>query len=90
MRTLQRRPAARLLRAAIVSGLVTLAAWRFGIAILLLFVVVTALAFLALTLAPDVIAPRRRRPWRWWERGSPEEGPFWPGTRIPHRRRPPQ
>jgi hypothetical protein len=92
MRSLQRRALARLLAAAAVGGLLTLLAWHLGTvaAVALLFVALTAVAFAVLTVAPDAIALRRRHPWRWWWRASPEDGPFWPGTRIPRRPRRPR
>jgi hypothetical protein len=49
----------------------------------LLFLVLNMTSFVALTFAPDAIALQRRHYWRWWWRSSADEGPFWPGTRIP-------
>jgi hypothetical protein len=60
------------------------------VAAALLFVLLTIVGFVALTIAPDAIALQRRHYWRWWWRSSKDDGPFWPGTRIPRGpRRPP-
>lgn len=92
MRTLQRNLVARLLVALTLSALVTVAAWRAGPPALagLAIVALTVVGFIALTVAPDAIALRRGHHWRWWWRSSDDEGPFWPGTRIPRAPRPPR
>jgi len=92
MRTLQRNVLARLLTAAMISALLTVAAWRAGpVALVMslclvvsLCLILSVVIFTALTSAPDVIALRRKHYWRWW-RSTDAEGPFWPGTRIPRR-----
>jgi hypothetical protein len=48
-------------------------------------VVGAALIFAAITIAPDAIAVQRRHYWRRWWRADDNDGPFWPGTRIPRR-----
>lgn len=92
MRGLQRNAFARFLVAAVTSALLTLAAWHAGAVALavLLCIVLSGAIFAALTIAPDAIALRRRHYWRWWWRSSDEEGPFWPGTRIPRSPRKPR
>lgn len=45
-------------------------------------------SYLALTIAADAIAYWRGHHWRWRWRRSNDEGPFWPGTRIPRGPRP--
>lgn len=92
MRSLQRNPLARLLVAAVGSGLLTLVAWRVGsvIVLALLVLVLTVGLFALLTVAPDAIALWRGHSWRWWWRASPDEGPFWLGTRLPRRPRRPR
>jgi hypothetical protein len=49
----------------------------------LLFIALLVVTFALLTAAPDLIAYQRKHPWRWWWRFSDDEGPFWPGTRVP-------
>lgn len=75
----------RLAIALLANGLVTLTAVRIGqqILVVLLSVSLTVIAAATLTIAPDAIALQRGRPWRWWWRSSDDEGPYWPGTRIP-------
>lgn len=87
MRSWQRNRPARALTALAAGGLLAALAWSLGslVALVLLVLALTAVAFALLTIAPDAIALRRGHRWRWWERASPEEGPFWPGTRIPRR-----
>jgi hypothetical protein len=93
MRAIQRNPVARLVAALLAGGGLTLVAWRVGahaVVALFLFAVLTAAVFVVLTIAPDAIALRRRHYWRWWWRASDDEGPFWPGTRIPRGRKRPR
>jgi hypothetical protein len=92
MRAFQRNALARLLIAAAVGTLVTLIAWRAGALALavLLFIALVIVVFSVLTIAPDAIALRRKHYWRWWWRSTDEEGPFWPGTRIPRSPKPPR
>jgi len=91
MRFLQRRVVARAALAVLVGVLVVAAAWRAGVAVLAVVaaMAVAAVVFALLTIAPDAIAWRRGHHWRWWWRGPDDDGPVWPGTRIPrHPRRP--
>ena len=85
MRFLQRNVVGRLGAAATVSLAITLVGWRGDLSALaaLLFAALTVVVFVALTIAPDAIALWRRHHWRWWWRASDDQGPFWPGTRIP-------
>jgi membrane protein YdbS with pleckstrin-like domain len=85
MRQIQRRRWLRFAAALILSGVAMLVAWRAGPAILalLLGIALTIICFVALTVAPDVIAFWRGHHWRWSWRAADDEGPFWPGTRIP-------
>ena len=85
MRTLLRNRLARLVAAALPAAAVAWAGWRHGPDALAaaVFVGLTGLCFAALTVAPDAIAYRRGHRWRWWWRSSDDEGPFWPGTRVP-------
>ena len=90
MRILQRSLVARFCLALAAGTLVTVVAWRVGPVALagVAAVALTALAFVALTVAPDAIAIQRGHHWRWWWRSADDEGPFWPGTRIPRGGRP--
>ena len=91
MRFLQRHVVARAGVAVLVGMLIVGAAWRAGVAVLavMAMVAVAAVVFALLTIAPDAIAWRRGHYWRWWWRRPGDDGPFWPGTRIPrHPRRP--
>lgn len=85
MRSLQRSVPARAAVALLASLAVTALAWRAGtvVMIVLLFVMLLIVTFSLLTAAPDLIAYQRKHPWRWWWRSSDDEGPFWPGTRVP-------
>jgi hypothetical protein len=89
MRWLQRHPLARLGLALLVSTAVTASAWQAGRATLALLLVLTLTVFsyALLMVAPDAIALQRGHTWRWWWRASDDDGPFWPGTHIPRRRR---
>lgn len=90
MRALLRNRAARTAGALLVAGVLTLAARAAGAAVVLgvLFCALGVIAFAALTIAPDAIAHLRGHSWRWWWRASDDEGPFWPGTRVPRHPRP--
>jgi cell division protein FtsW (lipid II flippase) len=85
MRILQRHPLLRLGAALVIGGAVTFAARLAGtvVASVLLIVTTAVIAFVVLTIAPDAIAHQRGHRWRWWWRASDDDGPFWPGTRIP-------
>jgi membrane protein YdbS with pleckstrin-like domain len=85
MRWLQHQPLARLVLALVLAAVSSLGVGTVSSppAAVLAFVVVTILAFVAVTIAPDSIALQRRHYWRWWWRTSEDDGPFWPGTRIP-------
>jgi len=85
MHALQRYRLARALVATLASALLTLLAWRAGSVVMLalLFAALLVVIFALLSAAPDLIAYRRKHVWRWWWRTSDDEGPFWPGTRIP-------
>jgi hypothetical protein len=85
MRALQRTRLARAGVATLASALLTLIAWRAGavVTLILLFTSLLIVTFALLSAAPDLIACRRGHGWRWWWRGSEDEGPFWPGTRVP-------
>jgi membrane protein YdbS with pleckstrin-like domain len=89
MRSLQRSYLARAAVAFLTSVALTLLAWQAGPAIMLasLFTVLLIVTFALLTAAPDLIAYQRKHPWRWWWRSSDDEGPFWPGTRVPRHTR---
>jgi NAD(P)-dependent dehydrogenase (short-subunit alcohol dehydrogenase family) len=89
MRRLQRRWPARLAMSFAAGVAVTLLAWHSGRAVmaLLLVLALVAISFVLLTIAPDAIALQRRHYWRWWWRAADDDGPFWPGTRIPRRPR---
>lgn len=89
MRSLQRNLLARSAIALLTSMALTVLAWRAGAAVMvaLLFTVLLVVTFTLLTAAPDLIAYQRKHPWRWWWRSSDDEGPFWPGTRVPRHRR---
>ncbi|MGI8554346.1 MAG: hypothetical protein ACR2PL_26705 [Dehalococcoidia bacterium] len=87
LRTFQRHRLLRLGLALTVSVAVTFCVWlggELGLTIAL-FLAGTLVAFVLLTIAPDAIALQRRHNWRWWWRSSDDDGPFWPGTRIPRR-----
>lgn len=89
MRGLQRN---RLLRLgfALLAGAVITTGVSLGGSVALavgLLLALTLIAFALLTIAPDAIALKRRHYWRWWWRDSDDDGPFWPGTRIPRRPR---
>ena len=89
---LQRNPITRLITAIVLAALVSSVVGMISSLPVAAgaFASLAALAFAALTVAPDAIALQRRHYWRWWWRTSQDEGPFWPGTRIPrHPRRPP-
>ena len=92
MRSLQRRAAVRVGVALAVSALLSLAAWRAGpaVTLALLFTLLLLVTFALLTIAPDLIAFRRGHGWRWWWRAANDEGPFWPGTRVPRHPHPPR
>lgn len=85
VRFVQRNPVARLLAATLLGMPLALLTWLAAPPALavVLWVVLTVVAFVGLTLAPDAIALQRRHPWRWWWRSSDDQGPFWPGTRVP-------
>jgi hypothetical protein len=85
MRVIQRHRALRLLAAVATSALICWAAWHLGAAVLLvlLFVALLLITFALLTIAPDAIAQLRKHHWRWWWRAPGDDGPYWPGTRIP-------
>ncbi len=85
MRSLQRNFIARAAVALLMSGALTLLAWRNGVAVMVVLLLMTlfVLMFTLLTVAPDFIAYQRKHPWRWWWRSSDDEGPFWPGSRVP-------
>jgi len=87
VRPLQRNRFLRLGVALATSVAVTLLAWYGGTTVLALalFLLATLVTFALLTIAPDAIALQRRHYWRWWWRTSGDDGPFWPGTRIPRR-----
>jgi hypothetical protein len=89
MRSLQRSVPARAAVALLASLAVTALAWRAGAAVMvaLLFIALLVVTFALLTAAPDLIAYQRKHPWRWWWRSSDDEGPFWPGSRVPRHRR---
>lgn len=89
MRALQRSLLARASAALLISVALTVLAWRSGTAIMavLLLIALLTLTFALLTAAPDLIAYQRKHPWRWWWRSSDDEGPFWPGTRVPRHTR---
>lgn len=91
MRIVQRRPLLRLFAALVLSLVPALAAWHAGSALLGICIVVVGgiTVFALLTVAPDAIALQRGHWWRWW-RSSDDEGPFWPGTRIPRGPRSPR
>ncbi|HLZ22679.1 MAG TPA: hypothetical protein VKQ30_11210 [Ktedonobacterales bacterium] len=85
MRAIQRHPVARALIAAAVSAAVSWVAVHVGAVVVdvLLFTSLFVLAFIVLSIAPDLIALQRKHNWRWWWRSSHDDGPYWPGTRIP-------
>ena len=85
MRSLQRSVPIRAAVALLTGVALTALAWRAGtvVMIVLLFVMLLIVTFALLTAAPDLIAYQRKHPWRWWWRSSDDEGPFWPGTRVP-------
>lgn len=85
MRSLQHSRLARAVVAVLASAVLALLAWRAGAAVMLalLFTLLLIVTFAILTAAPDLIAYRRKHDWRWWWRASDDEGPFWPGTRVP-------
>jgi hypothetical protein len=85
MRSLQRSRLARAVVAFLVSASLSLLAWRAGAAVTLalLLTLLLIVTFALLTAAPDFIAYQRKHHWRWWWRASDDEGPFWPGTRVP-------
>ena len=85
MRSLQRSVPIRAAVALLTGVALTALAWRAGtvVMIVLLFVMLLIVTFALLTAAPDLIAYQRNHPWRWWWRSSDDEGPFWPGTRVP-------
>ena len=85
MRFFQRNAVARFGAAVAVSLAIMLLGWRGDLsAVAALAVAALAVViFIALTIAPDAIALWRRHHWRWWWRSSDDQGPFWPGTRIP-------
>ncbi len=60
------------------------------ITLALLVAALFCVAFALLTLAPDLIAHWRGHRWRWWWRAGDDEGPFWPGTRVPRHPGPPR
>jgi hypothetical protein len=80
-----------LLTALVFAACVALAAfrlWSIHIGLVaMVFAVITMGGFIGLTIAPDAIAYRRGHYWRWWWRSSTDDGPTWPGTRIPRGRR---
>jgi len=86
MWSLQRDTGARLLAATVPNVLRTPAGWRAvpAACVALLLVALTAVAFAALTLAPDATALQRRHPWRWWWRSSDKEGSICKGVPISH------
>lgn len=91
MRRVQRSVAMRAIGALIVSGALSYLAWQAGssVMLVLLFALLVVVSFAVLTIAPDAIAHWRGHAWRWWWRSSGDEGPFWPGTRVPrHPRKP--
>ena len=55
----------------------------FASILMLLFVALVLITFALLTIAPDAIAQLRKHHWRWWWRTPDDDGPYWPGTRIP-------
>jgi hypothetical protein len=92
MRAMQRHPLARAAVALALSALATWVAWHVGtvITLALLVAALFCVAFALLTLAPDLIAHWRGHRWRWWWRAGDDEGPFWPGTRVPRHPGPPR
>ncbi len=92
MRAIQRHRLARAAVAVALSVLATWAAWHAGavVTLVLLVAALFCVAFALLTLAPDFIAHWRVHPWRWWWRARDDEGPFWPGTRVPRHPGPPR
>lgn len=91
MRRVQRSVAGRAIVALLVSGALSYLAWRAGntFMLALLFALLLVVSFALLTIAPDAIAHWRGHHWRWWWHSSSEDGPFWPGTRIPRHPRQP-
>lgn len=83
MRWLQRQSFARLFVAMLfAAALSSLLIGRAPVALaVLLFIVLTLVGFVALTIAPDAIALQRRHYWRWWWRSTEEDG--WAGTASP-------
>jgi len=92
VRVIQRHPAARAVMALLVGGALSWIVWRAGLdaVALVLFSLLAAAVYVVLTIAPDAIALRRGHHWPWWWRHSGDEGPFWPGTRIPRQPRRPR
>jgi len=92
VRAMQRHPLARAAVALALSALATWVAWQVGtvITLALLVAALFCVAFALLTLAPDLIAHWRGHRWRWWWRAGDDEGPFWPGTRVPRHPGPPR
>lgn len=90
MRSFQRRPALRALLALGLGGIIGSPAHAaLSVTVdLAIGGLVAIVVYLALTIAPDAIAHWRGHRWRWWWRRSDDEGPFWPGTRIPRGPRP--
>lgn len=85
MRSIQRNVALRFAVSTALGAAPAVALWRMVpvAGLMALAVLLTLVGFLALTVAPDAIALQRGHTWRWWWRSSDDEGPFWPGTRIP-------
>jgi hypothetical protein len=85
MHALQRSRVFRVVAAFLTSALLALAAWRAGAVVMLalLFALLLVVTFALFSAAPDLIAYWRQHDWRWWWRASPDDGPFWPGTRVP-------
>jgi hypothetical protein len=92
MRRLQHHPLTRLVVSILLAAVSSFVALQLTLPTVgaMTFAMVTIATFVALTIAPDMIALQRRHYWRWWWRMSDDDGPFWPGTHIPRVPRPPR